>query len=944
MDIRGRKMRRPPACVQCRKRKIGCDRSKPMCGNCRRSNYPTCFYPDIPGKYIQSHSSGKLQTDPINTSHTSLSSFHNTTPVSNNIIFNPISNSSTDNINFNSTTTTTNNNHNNHNNQNLSLFQQFTDYYNTGLNLSSNKNQLPAGSDYSTNPSKLNKSQINTSLLHVIPRATQLPNLGKNPVGTALDSNITLHWVQGPAILDYMNSQYLSKDIIDKEMKFLRTRLLELQDITGKIVEGIDLITSSNTNNNSTTTTTNNNNNNNTTTTMQNDKRIEPFYSPISESINTDISTKNLNTVDIFKDLDPQFLDPKEMFSIFDNNNININRETKKPTLQSIDTPNSIFTLPFLRNKDLYLNCFLQNLSNIFIDNKFDTTSTSTNTNTDTNTDNDTNTSGGNSGDNNGNSTHTPCLLSINDDSRIRLLHNSICLLLIKLYLDHVKETQNLIPPLNITGLLNFLNQINNEENECILDPKLLSLDQLIDIGNLSILLLLIHEMLSSSVLIIIEGEQFQAYQKLSQFIAKLVTNIYLIKHELTLRPASASVIESLQFLTLSKFYQSITLFNRSLVTNNYSVGYELIDFDEDIHHGLQLSLNHENKNDKPILLWNFICKHYLWRHIFKGEYSNLFYNKLNLNSTPIMDPLFKNDFKLLQFQNDIIQYLQSKDRVLSLYKVIGMKDLLKVKYEEQAKKCLNMASTINGNVDSIIYRNTMLYINYYLLLQHELHDDIENFTLHYKELLMLLQDTIFFIFSNLANKIFAGYEFLLQRRSFILLNSLCDTILSLYQRSSLAFQNNLSLSSSSSSKTSLDLKVREETKVHSQYWITIIRKLLILLQDYSQNCKNVNHILSNIMTKMKIIITYDMMINDINNNTSDLKKQFKKDLSGAANIFEKLNEDLLIEFNAKLKSISESLIKSEVYNNRDLYKPTHLETMGITAENYQEVFNAFKE
>lgn len=86
------------------------------------------------------------------------------------------------------------------------------------------------------------------------------------------------------------------------------------------------------------------------------------------------------------------------------------------------------------------------------------------------------------------------------------------------------------------------------------------------------------------------------------------------------------------------------------------------------------------------------------------------------------------------------------------------------------------------------------------------------------------------------------------------------------------------------------------------------------------------------------------MMINDINNNTSDLKKQFKKDLSGAANIFEKLNEDLLIEFNAKLKSISESLIKSEVYNNRDLYKPTHLETMGITAENYQEVFNAFKE
>lgn len=927
MDIRGRKMKKPPACAQCRKRKIGCDRAKPICGNCRRSNYPTCFYPDVPGKYLQAHSIAKLPTDSTNVPHSFISISHNT-PLSN-----PISNPLSDNTFFSSSsstttttiTTNTNTNNNNnrllHNNLDFSSFQQFTEYYNTGPNLSSNtnKNHPSIGPDYSSNPSKMNKS-LNSSFLHVIPRNVPLPNLDKNPVSTALDSNITLHWVQGPAILDHMNSQYLSKDIIDKEMRFLRTRLLELQDITGKIVEGIDLTTSLKNDNNSSNL--HSHPPSNTTNNIQSDKKIESLY-PITDTIKNDTTVKNLNTVDIFKDLDPQFLDPKEMFSIFDNvnnnnsnNNNSNNNELKKSILQSNDPSNSIFTLSFLRNKDLYLNCFLQNLSKIFIDNKFDTTGTSS----------------------------PSSLLHITDDSRIILLHNSTCLLLIKLYLDHVKETQNLIPPLNITGLLNFLNQFNNNENEYILDPKFLSLDQLIDIGNLSILLLIIYEMLSSSVLIIIEGEQYQAYQKLSQFIGKLVTNVSLIKHELHIRPASVSVIESLQFLTLSKFYHSITLFNEFLVTNNYCVGHDLIDFDEDIHHGLHLSLNHENKNDKSILLWNFICKHYLWRHIFKGEYSNLFYNKLNLNTTPIMDPLFRNDFNLLQFQNDIIQYLQSKDRVLSLYKVIGMKDLLKVKYEEQAKKCLNMATTINGNVDSIIYRNTMLYINYYLLLQHELHNDIENFTIHYKELLKLLQDTIFFIFSNLANKIFAGYEFLLQRRSFILLNSLCDVILSLYQRSSLAFQNELTSSSSSSSETSPTVKIIEETKLHSQYWITTVRKLLILLQDYSQNCKNVNLILSNIMTKMKTIITYDIIMNDTDNNISDLKTQFKKDLVGTTNIFEKLNEDLITEFNEKLKNISESLIKSEVYTNRDLYNPTHLKTMGITTENFQEIFNAFKE
>lgn len=942
MDIRGRKMKKPPACIRCRKRKIGCDRAKPMCGNCRKSKYPNCFYPDVPGKYIQSHSTGKLSTEFLNTSQNSTRSssielLNRYTPAHNLL---PITNTTPSNLNLNAAVIDpSTHSRMSNNNPDVSSFQQFIDY-NSGSNLSYTQNHIPMGPDQSIS-SKMNKNLNN--ILHVIPR--NVPNLDKNPVGTALDSNITLHWVQGPAILDQMNSQYLSEDSINKEMRFLRTRLLELQEITGKVVEGIDLTKPLDNNNN------NNSNNNNNNNANDNDDDDDDHYDGTTtkatlnssshnhikgqkiagngkmdsthsmlDNIQTRTNGTSLTTVDVFKDLDPQFLDPKEMFSIFDSNSNNNGAkqqdDNNKYLLQSIDTPNSIFTLLFLRNKDSYLIGFLQTLSKVFTDNNFGSILTNK---------------------------HNQ--LVVNDDSKIMLLHNSTCLLLIKLYLDHVKETQNLIPPLNITGLLNFINQINSNDTECILDPKFLSLDQLIDIGNLSILLLIIYEMLSSTVLIIIQDEQLQAYGELSRFIDKLVINLLLVKHELNLRPSSASVIESLQFLTLSKFYDSITLFNEYMVKRDNCIDCHLVDFDEDIQHGLHLSLNHENKNDKPIRLWNFVCKQYLWRHIFKGEYSTLFYNKLNLNSTPILDPLLKNDLELLSFQNEIIQYLQSKDRVLSLSKIIGMKNVLKVKYEKQNKTCLNMAAAINGNTDSVIYRNTMLYIIYYLILQHEAHDDIEQFIVHYDELLNLLQETIFFIFSNLANKTFAGYEFLLQKRSFVLLNALCDVILSLYQRSSLAFQNDITIQSS---ECSTNKKVKEGTKYHSQYWIIIVRKLLILLQDYSRNCKKINPILSDIMTKMKIIVTYDTVMNDDdddNDNTNfEYKNGFKKSSLGVKNIFEKLDEDLIVKFNEKLKGISESLINSGVYNNRDPYKPTNLETMGITSENFQDIFNAFKE
>lgn len=899
MDIRGRRMRKPPACVQCRKRKIGCDRAKPTCSNCMRNNQ-NCFYPDVPGKYVQSHATGKPPTQTVDMSSGSVSRNRSESVMSQRRTASPATglsrkNSSASNVNTYSPAFKVNPPNNNYsretnkllqNNPELASLEQIREY-NTNLQLLNAQKQSKQshGADAS-----LKGKNVTTQ---VIPR--NVPNMDKNPVETTLDSNITLNWIQGPAIVDQVSSQYSPQDVLYKEMNFLKNRLVELQEITGKVVEGIDLSSSS---------------------LIGEDIQTDPVLAKkrkLSEAKDETLENstpsveKIRQSIDVFKDLDPQFLDQKEIFSIFDTTK---NKpRSHKHILQPADTPNSLFTLPFLRNRDPYLTTFLKTLSDVFVQRKFEIKIS-----------------------------NTIDKIQIDSNTKYLLPSNSTCVTLIKLYLENMKETHNLIPFLNIKDLTGFMNEINQDAAPCILDAKDLVLAQLIKAGELTVLLLIIFEMLSSSVLITLNSDQEEACQILSNFVDKLTTNVLLVKNEVRSRPAAAAVIDTLNFVALLKFYETIASFNQYVIDNNSTSGRTLIDFDEDIHYGLHLSLNHENKNDKPILLWNFICRNYLWRHIFKGEYSSLFYNQLDLNSTPIMDPLFSNDVKLLKFQTEMIEYLQSKDRILSLYKIVGMKEILQIRYEEQTKKCLTMATMVNGNIDSIIYRNSMLYITYFLLLQHEKSNDLENFEFRYKELLQFIQDSIFFVFSNLATKNFAGYEFLFQKRSYDLINTICDIILGLYQRSYFAF-NTVELSEEV--EKSLPKNIKEHTLSHAESWITIVRKLLILLQDYSKNCKQICPILVNVMNKLEMIISYDTIITD---PSAVLEPELKKDFIVMSNIFESVEEEVMNKFNKKLKNISASLINPDFFKARELYQPQNLDTMGITDDNCQALFDAFKE
>lgn len=897
MDIRGRKMKRPPACVQCRKRKIGCDRVKPVCGNCHRNNNGNCFYPDVPGKYTKSHSglpgsdymsdvessinirnpdvmSRKRSGTSVLTRQPSISPGNPGVtaprpvgrPRKYPLGSNGAASRGTPPLNNYSRET----NRLLQNNPELATLEQIREY-NTRL-------QLSNAQDQSRQLGKNGQPQY-------ITRNTLM--FDKKTVETALDSNITLNWVQGPAIYDQMTSHYTQEDVLLKEMDFLKNRLLELQDITGKKISGIDLTTVGVDSN---------------PDSPNGNKRRKLDDEENSLELTADAIRK---TIDEFKDLDPQFLDPKQVFSIFEKND-NIK---DVEFFQNRDASNSIFSLSFLRSRDTFLNKFLINLSSIIKDKKLDV-----------------------------NITNEISNITTNDDSRITFPSSLTCMMLLKRYSEIMRESNTLIPFLDAKELLAFSIQINGDDRPCILDSKTLQLNELIKIGNLSVLLLIIFEMLASSMIIPNNAEQLEAFRILSSFVEKLLTNVILVKQECKLRPASKAIVEHLQFITLWKFYQSISLFNPFLIKNNNNAcGNGLIDFDEDIHYSLHISLNHENRDDKQVLLWNFICKNYLWRHIFKGEFASFFNSQLNLNSTPIMDATFNNDLQLLNFQTDIIEYLQTTDRILSIKKIVGMREILKIKYDEQSKRCLTLPLMINDKIDSLIYKNSMLHITYFLLLQYEQNNDLEKFTLLYKEFIQLVHDATFSTFSNLASKNFSGYEFLFQKNSFELLNTICDMVLGLYQRSYLAF-NTVELSTELSD--SLPNTIREQTLAHANTWIIVIRKLLMLLQDYSKNCKIISPLLLDIMKKMEIIITYAGACEEKSELVSDIKKTF----AGMTNIFENLEEDSLKQFNAKVKNMSESLINNNFYKDRKAFTPDNLENMGLSEANCQDVVNAFKE
>lgn len=849
-------------CVQCRRKRIGCDRRKPICRNCMKSSMNDCFYYADPGRYLISAPSSKhwYSTDESLADYrqilmTKPNQFRDTNNVLNN---NPA----------------------------LSILEEMREY-NTRLQMFNRENLQQQNNDF----------QQSNNTHHHSNKRRHFENSNTNNNKDNDDDNMggTENLVNGPEIFDASKEPYEidDNDLLLKEMHFLKKRLLKLQDLTGQKLNDIDLSINLDTD-------TDKNKN-----TLLSNNPLEDHCSKIDPPItNTEYITDyeqifdNLEkNIDKFKDVDPEFLDENEIFRVFENNFSSISKDNL-----IIDLPNSIFTTLNLRNRDIFLFTFINILKTIYKNQHWQL-------NYDNNSLNG---------------------LPIDPNRDLSFPSKTICTTIMKKYLEIVKETNILIPFLKINDLISYVDT-NFTNNIVQFTTNDLNMQQLLSLGFISICLLTIYESLSSTVLILMKDEQLTTFKSLEDHIGDLLQNLHSIQLEFKRRPYCIDSVEYLQFITSIKFYNSIASFIKE---DNYENNINLIDFDEDIHLALNQSLNFETKDDNKILLWNFICKNYLWRHCIKGEIPSFLLNNSNTVQSPIVDPLFILDSNLLYAQGKFIKYLQTRDGLISVEKISKDKNILQLQSDQLTSKCKSLASMVNNTVDLLIHKNISLYVSYYLLLHFEKTNQIDKFNETYEEFLKLIQNVIFFVFSNLANKNYIGYEFIFIKKSSIVMNIVCEFILGFYQRSFFAFDT-----------TQLPIgidngRLNENSKKHANLWILIIRKLLMLLVDYSKNCKIINPLFEKVILKMKLIITYHEFL--IQEKNKDFIKDIKLHLLDHTNILEKIDPENIQKFNDKISTISESLINKEFYSKREPLELNDLDTFGINSKNFQQVYDAF--
>ncbi|CAI1877218.1 hypothetical protein SEUBUCD646_0B04110 [Saccharomyces eubayanus] len=892
MDIRGRKMKKPPACVQCRKRKIGCDRVKPICGNCMKHNKMDCFYPDVPGQYVPSSSSSSNTRQIANGPY--LNSYYASSR--------RVSKETAALL---------------QKNPELASLEQIREY-NTRLQLLNAQNQL-------NNRTSAANATLNQQHTQYIPKS--VPSLESKPVTSTNEFSTQLNWVQGPAIFHMLTSPYTQEEIINHEMNFLKGRLLELQDITGKKISGINLDIKQDPSPQDPS-----RQNQSSLSSQDQEEFLTIKKRKLSEDNTTDGEDKMVANderkfhLNEFKDLDPQFLDMNKVFNVFNTVVTRDNSENLWLLPKNINK-NSIFQIQYLIERDPFLFKFFSEF-NTLIEKRFNESLQDSLANHNNAKDN-------------------------NSISRLlKFPSQSVTQNLINKYLSTVTETSSILPILKPKRLLPIIEQIfpsnamrkaSSNDFETVFQIVCLNNDQLINLGFITLCLLILFESLNSTVLIPLRDDgHLQLFNILFDYLPLLKANLTMLRFEIDKR--SMCNMDTLRFISLWKYYQSV------ITTSSSSSN--TIDYDEDMHMACLLSLNHETQNQSHILVWNFIFKNYCWRHLFLGELPLLISEPFT-NSTPIIDPLLNNDFELIDFEVNLMKYLQSKDQRLSIDKIVQLIKVIKTKNIEVSQRCLTTSSIINNIMDSLIYRNSMLYLNFYLLLQFETLKSCEKFNEILDDFLELLRETLFFVFSNLANIKFAGHEFTFINKSIAVLQTLVLMLLALYQRSFESSEavnnekeNYTDQTDSNHSNNDNNKRIKNKNVIH-----LIINKIAMLLNDYTKNCKKQNRLIENLITKIEIISKYikkleeskTLPVTNSNNSTN--------------NGFSNISTDQLIKINHELNKISESLIKTDFYEQRKNNKvfnggtgttttvdnEANLENFGLTKENFSEIFEAIR-
>ncbi|AET38699.1 Rsc3p Ecym_3200 [Eremothecium cymbalariae DBVPG len=821
VDIRGRKMKKPPACVQCRKRKIGCDRVKPICGNCLRNGKNDCFYPDIPGVYVQSSSVTANQ----NASQAILSK-----------------------------------------NPELASLEQIREY-NTRLQLLN-----AAQRTTTTSPAPVEQPQF-------IPKVSSVPVVNNKKYehsgGGGEEGMVNL--VRGPAIFDTAKVPYTQDEILEKELDFLRARLHDLQKATGKIVPGLENLHVSPTGRRGM-----------SVDTMDADDSGGGGGSGVGGGSganhhgmnSTNIGTANslmkkrkMEPFDEFKSVDPTFLDPKQVLRVI----------IMKSTFFSSAVPitgneNRLFQIGHLAMHDDYLCFFYNRLYDVMSNTLPERLSQQQQTK----------------------------LKPLGQTEPLRFPPKVLCTHWIN-YFTSQTDISTLIPLIQSQDIIQSIDQWFPQKDVSF-SIESISVDQLSTLGLITLYLLFCYQSLSSTVLVPLKDDELHKYEQLRDHIPQLHTNLKGILMLISVNGSGSLSrkwkLRLLPFIAALKFYQTLT---------GWSTTSQSIDYDEDLNWSLDLGINHETQDQQLIVLWNFIYKNCCWRKLVHGELPLPLLSKLS-SSTRILDSALLQDYDFLKSLMKLLQYLHSRDETLSVVKLMKLKAQCKEALNHASQRCFNAQLMVSHVVDTLLYRNMELFVDVYTLLHYESVADIDKYNESFKNFIQFLQESVFYIFSGLANLKFAGYEYIFHHPTFNILKNILLILFSLAERTRLGDIKN---------------RTRPELKQMNETLITLIRKICMLISDYSKNCKKENPV----VTDIKIIVS--TILEASSHDTPVLSTPLRNGLQ-CLDIL-RLNKNV-----AKLRTMSETLIKTDFYDKRDPFVPESSITFGVTAGNFDSVYQAF--
>ena len=345
-------------------------------------------------------------------------------------------------------------------------------------------------------------------------------------------------------------------------------------------------------------------------------------------------------------------------------------------------------------------------------------------------------------------------------------------------------------------------------------------------IGLLCLYMLLGYESLSSTVLIKFSTQtEIDIFSRLKDTASSLQSSLIAIVDYIfiNMNLTRANKLQVLPFISAYSSYETMLMKDSRVIFQ-----------DLDIQYALDLGLNHEKLDDAMLISWNIMERNYYWRKLIAGQSPLLIQNTRKPDNSSNLTSALTQECSFFSQLCSYLKHFQSTNELTTTPKINEIK---KGVDEEYISIDYRLVSPAIKRVDSILHRTFTLFHLLIMANHNQNVNNINSFNENIERILNELHDSVVFVFSGFANERIAGLEFVFQNRSLQLLKIIIFIIFSFHQRC-------------------LNINTRGlDTTRH--FLLELLRKMEILVSDYSKNCKKQNDHVVNIQVLLLLMLEY---------------------------------------------------------------------------------------